>query len=369
VSAFGASLAKVGALVRRRREQNRRRPRRRARLTREGKAFSFVTLGVGVAAVNTGNNLLFLMLGLMISLVLLSMVLSEIALQKVTVARNLPRRAFAQTPTLVELVLTNEKRHLPSYSLEVEDRAKSEPSDRRCYFLKVAPDGEQIAAYQRVPQRRGLFAFAGYRVGTRYPFGLVEKAYVHEDEGELLVFPELVDVDGEELRGLLDGADHPVPRVGPGTEVAGLREYHIGDEARSIHWRRSAALNKLVVRERQRDAAARITLVIDNARPDGATEAWDVGFEDAISRAASLAAEAAARGAAVDVAVRGQKSPLVLPASPPDPIWRFLAELSTAGASAAHPNGGNSPVVIAVVPRDPPAPDAAAGGTEGRGAA
>lgn len=331
------------------------RPRRRARLTREGKAFTAVTVGVGIAALNTGNNLLYLMLGLMLSLFLLSMVLSEIALMKITVARRLPQRAFARTPTLVELILHNEKRRLPSYSLEVEDRAKSEPTDRRCYFLKVAPDGEQTAAYQRVPSGRGVLELAGYRVGTRYPFGLVEKAYIYQDPGELLVYPELVRVDPDQLRGLSDGAEHPVGRIGAGTEVAGLREFRDGDSARAIHWRRSAALAKLVVRERERDASTRVTLVLDNACPKGGGERWAVGFEEAISRVASLAAAASARGAVVDVAVRGRRSPLVLPGSPPDPIWRFLAELSVADEASPAPVGGTSSVVIAVVPRDLPA--------------
>lgn len=328
-------------------------PRRRARLTRGGKAFVFLTVGVGIAAVNTGNNLLYLMLGLTLSLLLLSMVLSEIALKGVFVTRRLPSRAFAGTATLVELHVDNVKRWLPSYSLEVEDRAEGEPSDRRCYFLKVPPGGTTQAAYERIPRKRGDLELSGYRVGTRYPFGLVEKAYLHDGAASLLAFPRLVAVDHALLRGLDEGADHPVGRVGPGTEVAGLRQYQRGDEARAIHWRRTAALGRLVVRERERDAAARITIVLDNARPDAAGEGWDVGFEVAVSEAASLAAAAVARGAAVDVAVRGARSPVVLPGAPPDPIWAFLARLPPAAAKDAPPQGSRSSIVVRVSPLVP----------------
>ncbi|MBW2460035.1 MAG: DUF58 domain-containing protein [Deltaproteobacteria bacterium] len=326
-------------------------PRRRARLTRGGKAFVFVTVGVGIAAVNTGNNLLYLMLGLMLSLLLLSMVLSEIALMRVLVTRRLPTRAFARTPTLFELHVDNVKRRLPSYSLEVEDRAEDEPTDRRCYFLKIPAAGMTQAAYERIPQKRGILTLSGFRVGTRYPFGLVEKAFLHERPEELLVYPQLVDIDQGLLRGIDDGADHPVGRVGPGTEIAGLREYHPGDEARAIHWRRSAALGRIVVRERERDAAARMTLVLDNARPAAADESWDLGFEHAVSEAASLAAAALTRGAAVDVAVRGARSEVVFPGGTPDAIWAFLARLTTADPSDPVPVGASRSIPVPIVPR------------------
>lgn len=313
------------------------RDRRTFRFTREGKVFLLVTVGVGLAAVNTGNNLLYLMLGLMLSLLLVSGILSEIALRRVVVRRRLPERAFARTTCLVEISLTNEKKRVPSYSLEVEDRTATEPTERRCYFLKVAPSAEQAASYRRTPSRRGILRLRGFRLGTRYPFGLIEKSRLVEDEADLLVYPRVVAAPAAELRRVLEGTETPVGRPGPGTEVAGLRDYKPGDEARVVHWRRSASLGRLVVRERERDAARRLTLVLDNARPATADASWDEGFERAIERAASLAAAALSRGAAVEVVTRTGASPLLLPGAPPDPVWRFLALLDSVDEAAAPP--------------------------------
>jgi hypothetical protein len=61
---------------------------RRLKLTREGKYFIFITFGVGVAAINTGNNLLYLLLGMLLSLIIVSGVLSELSLRHLTVARR-----------------------------------------------------------------------------------------------------------------------------------------------------------------------------------------------------------------------------------------------------------------------------------------
>ena len=94
----------------------RRRSRRKFRLTREGRAFLFVTIGVGFAAVNTANNLLYLVLGLLLSLLLVSGVLSDLALWKLRITRKLPARMFAGTRSLIEVAALNDKRWLASGS-------------------------------------------------------------------------------------------------------------------------------------------------------------------------------------------------------------------------------------------------------------
>ena len=68
---------------------------RHLRVPFAGKVFLLVTLGVGVAAVNTGNNLLYLALSLNLSLILLSGVLSEGTLRHVTLTTRLASEAFA----------------------------------------------------------------------------------------------------------------------------------------------------------------------------------------------------------------------------------------------------------------------------------
>lgn len=306
--------------------------RRQGRLTREGKAFVLVCVGVGIAAVNTGNNLLYLMLGLMLSLLLLSMVLSEVALWRVRAIRRLPERAFANATCLIEITLKNDKKWMPSYSLEVEDQATGQPTERRCYFLKIGPRSEQTAAYRRTPQKRGLLQLKSFRIATRYPFGLVEKIRTNELADELLVYPEIIDVEDGARLGIAAGNEAPSGKPGPGIEIAGLREYRPGDDARTIHWRRTAALARPVVRERERDAVAHVTIVIDNQQANP-SDAWRAAFERAISRAASLAKVATSRGAMVEVVAKTTRSGVVHPGMPLDRIWRFLALLDVVGES------------------------------------
>jgi uncharacterized protein (DUF58 family) len=312
-------------------------PWQRFRTTREGKAFIFVSAGVGLAAINTGNNLLFLIFGFMLSLIVMSGILSEIVLRRVRVARRLPERAFAGSTTLIEISLKNGKSWAPSYSLEVEDLAEGMTTERRCYFLKVAAQAEQVASYRRTFKRRGHVTLSGFRIATRYPFGMIEKWRMLPASEQVLVYPELVRDQTLDHGASLAGADAPTTRPGSGGDVAGLRHYQAGDAARSIHWRRTAALGRVVVFEMHSDSSARVTIVLDNARPAVADGRWDEGFERAISRAAALCVSCVGRELGVELVCRGQRSPLVLAGSPTDPILRFLALLQSVPAEHAAP--------------------------------
>lgn len=337
--------------------------RRRLRATREGKAFIMVTLGVGVAAFNSGNNLLFLVLGFMLSLIVLSGIMSELVLSRVRLTRRVPGRAFVGQTALIELSLHNQKKRIPSYSLEVEDQASGEPAERRCYYLKVAADDTQTASYRRTPARRGYLRLTGIKVLTRYPFGIFEKWRFIRQPEQMLVYPALLPDAGRAGWLTQPGPDQASRRVGRGTEVAGLRAHREGDEARLIHFRRSAALGKLVVIERLVDERGRISIRLDNARPADAGADWDRGFEDAVSLAATAAVHGTRAGFGVEVLTRGARSPVLQGGSPPDPVLRFLALLPAIPAEGAPPIGGSTRsaqvMPVGVTPRNAGAPAAA----------
>lgn len=324
--------------------------RRRLRFTREGKLFVFVTLGLGFAAVNTGTNLMYLVFGFMLSLIVLSGVLSEHVLRALAVERRLPQRAVAGEAALVELVVKNNKQRLVSYSIEVEDQAEGDDNLRRCYFLKVPPQGEQAASYRRIPARRGVLRFSGFSLATRFPFALFEKSRDVELVSELLVYPKPIPAALPDALFKEQGERSANAR-GRGTETRELREYRQDDEVRMIHWRRSASLGKPVVRELEQEATSLLCIRIDNL-PVGDGEHWRRGLEDAISRAAYLATRALARGLSVEICARGARSKVAVSATDVDLSLRFLALLEpvTEALPLARPSRGAKLHELAIEP-------------------
>ena len=328
---------------------------RRLKFTREGKFFVGITLGVGFAAINTGNNLLYLLLGMLLALIIVSGLMSELSLRDLTVVRRLPTRAQVGRPHLVEIEVFNHKRRVPSYAIEVEDLRAGQPADKRCFFLKISPKSAQVAAYRRTPARRGRDTHVAFRIATRFPFGLFEKSREVPAQGELVIYPAIDPVNlATHGPGKHTGGDDSFGR-GHGDDYIGMRLHRDGEDRRDVHWRKSAAVGQLVMRERAREARPDVALTVEVMRPEGAGEDWTTAFERRIREVASRAVAHIKRGDAVAIRTTAAESVRADRTTGADPLLRFLALLEDrpAGTSPSAPAPAR-----AVIP-DPPSSAAA----------
>lgn len=315
-------------MTRRRRWWPRLRRRRRLKFTRDGRYFVAITIGIGLAAVNTGNNLLYLLLGWLLSVIIASGVLSDTNMRRIFVRRKPPGRVFANRPFLMEIAVENRKKAMSSYSIEVEDLVGRKPLDKKCYFLKVPPGRTQRTSYRHTFSTRGIHTLDGFRVGSKFPFALFRKARDADAETEILVYPEVYPVPPPAPRARNIG-ETAVARVGRRGEFFGLREYREGDDRRDIHWRSTARTGRLLVREYEEESQRRATIVCDNALPADADEDADQALERAISLAASLAQTYVKLGYAVRLITRGQAVPFAVGEGQLGRIFEVLALLPT----------------------------------------
>ena len=328
---------------------------RRLKFTREGKFFVGITLGVGFAAINTGNNLLYLLLGMLLALIIVSGLMSELSLRDLTVVRRLPTRAQVGRPHLVEIEVFNHKRRVPSYAIEVEDLRAGQPADKRCFFLKISPKSAQVAAYRRTPARRGRDTHVAFRIATRFPFGLFEKSREVPAQGELVIYPAVDPVNlPTQGPGKHAGGEASYGR-GNGDDYIGMRLLREGEDRRDIHWRKSAAVGQLVMRERAREARPDVALTVDVIRPEGAGDEWTTAFERRIREVASRAVAHIKRGDAVAIRTTAPESVRADRTTGADPLLRFLALLEDRPAGAVTTE---APTKRVVVP-DPPSSSAA----------
>jgi uncharacterized protein (DUF58 family) len=269
---------------------------------------------------------MYLVFAFMLSVIVLSGVISEHTLRRIRVTRTPPARAFAGEPSLIEVALHNGKPRLPSYSIDVEEQL-DEGQGARCYFLKAAPGEELRASYRRTFPARGRVELGPLRVATGFPFALFEKWCTVPSDDALVVFPRPRPV--ELPRGLFrTEGDAQGSARGRGVETRELREYRAGDEARSVHWRRTAAIGRPIVRELQRDATSAVTLLLDNYVPQGDSAAA-ARFERDVERAVFLVGRIKALGGALDVCARGASSPVLAPGGESEvPLLTFLALLA-----------------------------------------
>jgi uncharacterized protein (DUF58 family) len=335
---------------------SRRRTARRARRwrgfggrfppTREGWWFLVATVFIGLGAVNAGLNLLFAIWGMMLFLVIASGVLSELGLGGLELRRSPPPVIHAGTPYLMGIALTNRKRRLPSFSVEVEDLIEGRPIEKRCYFLKLPAGRTQETAYRHTIARRGRHRLSGFRLSTKFPFGLVQKSRDVVSPAEVIVYPALVPISPAALRGLpvLHGGSRQKWRSRDG-DFFGLRDFRPGDDPRDIHWRTTARRGVPFVRENEDDEGIEATVVLDNVA-GAAPEA----FEAAVSQAASFALELLGRGFRVSLVLRGATLAADTGPAQATRILRALALVEPAEAATAQESRAPDHATVRVRP-------------------
>ena len=228
-------------------------PPRVLRPTRAGWVFFLLTFGVGFAALNTGNNLLYLVLALMLSFLVLSGVLSESALRGIRVRRRLPAERYAQREAPVALEISNDQRRVAALAVVIEDRiagSDGECAAGRCFALRIGPESTEVRTYRLAAETRGTLRFEGFVVMTRFPFGLFSKSMLVEAPEETVVYPTVSQVSIPERFGSARQGEECLPSEnGHGSDATGLRGYSPGDPPRRIHWRATLRSGSLLVRE------------------------------------------------------------------------------------------------------------------------
>lgn len=302
-------------------------------VTKAGVVYVLVTLVIGIAALNTGNNLLYIVVAAMLAAILVSGVVSALVLRGLELDVRLPEHVFAGRPVVGRIGLRNPRRWLPSFSIRVvparkkkiEKKARKEwkverttfsfPLNRppenqwvrlrdwqvrrvavaapapglfegMVYFAYLPPGSNLTAEVDLFFERRGRYRESGFGVATRFPFAFLTKTRDVALEREILVYPKIN--PPEELFAIL-----PLVRgewesfvQGRGSDLYRIREYMPEDSARHVDWKATAKSGSLKVREFSREDERKLCIVFDNP---AAGEISEKAYERAINLAASLA--------------------------------------------------------------------------------
>ncbi|MFI7430675.1 DUF58 domain-containing protein [Micromonospora sp. NPDC049836] len=202
-----------------------------------------------------------------------------------------PDRVARGEPATMTLTVRNTGR-LRAANLLAEDRCagRSVPVP----LLRLRPGRDTEVRYEVPTQRRGVVPVGPLRVTRRDPLGLVALARPYGEVAPVWVHPRIHPLSavptgaGRSLDGRTDSVPHG------SITFDSLREYVVGDELRRVHWRTSARVGELMVRENVDTSLPRIVVALDNraaAHPDrvgGVAES----FESACEAAASVVAAA-----------------------------------------------------------------------------
>ena len=282
---------------------------RTLQLTQEGFGFIIILFGVGLGAINTGNNLLYLILAMCCSFIAVSGVLSEMSLKKLSVQGEGPAYLYAQEPGSLKIKLTNHKKWEPSYSIRVKVTLSRQP-----FFLEPEPYFFFIPSEQTVEQpvlltaqKRGHLKITTCRLATRFPFGFFYKTKTIPLQLEMVIFPAIRPVKlPEQSETGLEGEGIVQPR---GNELYAIREFQPGDPLSSVHWKSSAKTGRLRVKEFQSQGLQNYTVFLTLTNPATNRPVAEEILEERVSEAASLIYHLIQRGHEVSLKTEESQTP------------------------------------------------------------
>ena len=267
------------------------------RLTKVGTTYILSTVILAIAAINTGNNALYIAVALMLGCLLLSGLASKGGLKHLTVEIREIDEAWAGRPAEGMLRVRNDSRIWNVRDVILTSAALAEP-----VLLPVVPRRSEIEARASfLFPRRGLAHVSGIDSYTRYPFGFVLKKRRLRAESEVVVFPRLsADEPQSELFRPVTGDEQGANRPGAGHDIHAFREYTRGDSLRQVHWKKSASLGRWIMKQHDADIAHSVHVAVDPYKPHDVS---DEAFEEMISAAATFVHDAVERGFDVTLAM------------------------------------------------------------------
>jgi uncharacterized protein (DUF58 family) len=255
-----------------------------------GAIFLGLLVIVALAAWNTGNNLLFLVLSFLASALIVGFFFGNFCLKKLDVKMRFPETIFAGEATPIIVSLHNRKRIFPTYSITAEVRGKMRESSVLTGELKKilpAKWAERVARapilkhtldyFMHIPRRdavenkaehvfenRGRFIIKDFELSTRFPFGFFRhRRRLSAQEAEIIIYPKIEPVEIEILKLPFEVGKLVSPKRGGGQDLLSLRDYQPQDDLRHVDWKATARARRIIVREFAAEDERRVTLVFD----------------------------------------------------------------------------------------------------------
>ncbi len=163
----------------------------------------------------------------------------------------------------------------------------------------MQPKQEQEELFQVPTNRRAVIVAGPARSIRGDQLGLLRRSVTWAEEVELFVHPRTVPLAAS-AAGLVRDLEGQVSSKITNNDLAfhALRPYVPGDDRRYVHWRTSARIGQLMVRQFQETRRSQITITLPSS---AASYASEDEFELAVSAASSLAAQVIRDGTQLSV--------------------------------------------------------------------
>jgi uncharacterized protein (DUF58 family) len=295
-------------------------------LTLPGGIVIAVAMGIAAAAYNTANNILFIALSLLLACLVFSGLLSWVNFRNLSWRLRVPPPLRAGRDHAVTVELHNGKRLLPSYGLWFEIAASGLKRPARLP-LRGRLDAQSTTTLEWTlrPAARGRLSVEVMAAASLFPFGFLKKLVGSQLKREVLVWPAPVEYQRTPVVSWHQpGGIERSMRAGQGGDLLALRAYARGDSNRLVHWKASARLRRLMVRQYAAETQTGFALWMRTSAEDWVRPEQ---FELMCSLVATMAEDLFRAGRLTSVAIDGEAP---IPVRRMHDLERFLDRLALA---------------------------------------
>lgn len=275
------------------------------RITTVGLWYVLLSVLVAIAATNTGNNALYMVLALMFSVLILSGLASRENVRGLSVEVDPPGEVFANRPFSLGFTVRSRALVFPRWFLLFNLSRQGQP-----LLIPYLPRrGKSVGQLDMMVGSRGQHRFPWGHVSSLFPFGFFRKGVRYRVDIEVLVFPELFPAAGARPRESDQFGETASRRPGGGHDLHALRLFRRGDDPRGIHWKQSARTGEMIYTERASERNRRLSIVFDNGVGELKDDLAKNRFERLVSEAATAAVDHLSRGYEVELVTRDRSLP------------------------------------------------------------
>ena len=214
-------------------------------INKAGYIYIALTILIGFSAVNTGNNLVYIVTSALLSYMLVSGVFGKRNIYGIEVAMEYPDEIFAGSSSPVVARVHNKRKLLPAFLIRVS------LFDQEALFPFIGAGATVSHCFSLSVAARGRYRVPDIRISSVFPFNFFTRYKTLHSNTEIVVYPrpEKCRVDHLAARQIRSRGESPSNSAGYDSDLLSIRNYVTGDPPKYISWKSTAKTGQLKTKE------------------------------------------------------------------------------------------------------------------------
>lgn len=247
--------------------------KRKLEITAAGYWYLLLTIGFGVVAISSKNNILYVLESLLLASIVISGILSETAVS--TLRLNWRRKQGVSEKTAEDIIEITNNRKFPVFCVEI-GTFKNKEQTAISFLPFIAANSTVKYSSTQVFEQRGKTSWDGIYIATKFPFGFANKINFSFEPGSRIIWPKAKTLNQKNEKKI---SSNKLQREPDPTDI---KVHHPGESYRDVVWSKSLGINELYSRTRTSEhSLPYFELVVSST--SSAKE-----FEDKVIQAASV---------------------------------------------------------------------------------